>query len=155
MIDLGIHTIDVNSLVTDLGPVSLSGSAAGLVVSVQQVEPVERWPFSFGIVFYESSEGRELGSSKVYGHTEGELFALPIRRTPLVRDGRLKFDSRHYNLGWVASKTPPTWSLRFGYEEIEATQGTPGGDAGGVAGAFVDVATDVGLELIRVTFTKS
>ena len=154
MIDLGIHTINVDTLITDLGPVSLSGNASGLLVSVQQVEPVEPWPFSFGIVFYESSAGRELGSSKVFGHVEGEFYSLPVRRAPLVRNGRLKFDSRHYNLGWVQAKTPPVWKLRFGYEEIEATQGTPDGGDGGVAAAFADVATGVGLELIRVVFTS-
>ena len=116
MKDLGQHTIDFNTETLDIGPVTFGENEQTLWVEVKQVAPVEPWPFSFGLLYFESSDGRTLGTVKAYGHRAGETYRLGLGRAPLVRSGRLKFDSRHYNLGWVKAKDPPTWTLAFRVE---------------------------------------
>lgn len=133
MKDLGQHTIDFNTETLDIGPVTLPDEAEILWVKVTQVAPVTPWPFSFGLLYFESSDGRTLGTVKAYGHTAGEIYRLSTGRQPLVRTGRLKFDSRHYNLGWVKAKDPPTWKLAFSYDT--------GSEAGGELPAFGTRAT--------------
>ena len=64
MKDLGQHTIDFNTETLDIGPVTLPDEAEILWVKVTQVAPVTPWPFSFGLLYFESSDGRTLGTVK-------------------------------------------------------------------------------------------
>ena len=125
MKDLGQHTIGPNTETLDIGPVTFEENETILWVEVRQVAPAGPWPFSFGLLYFESSDGRTLGTVKAYGHRTGETYRLGVGRPPLVRSGRLKFDSRHYNLGWVKAKSPQTWTLAFG---VETGSDSSGGD---------------------------
>ena len=125
MKDLGQHTIGPNTETLDIGPVTFEENEQTLWVEVRQVAPAGPWPFSFGLLYFESSDGRTLGTVKAYGHRTGETYRLGVGRPPLVRSGRLKFDSRHYNLGWVKAKSPQTWTLAFG---VETGSDSSGGD---------------------------
>ena len=125
MKDLGQHTIGPNTETLDIGPVTFEENEQTLWVEVRQVAPAGPWPFSFGLLYFESSDGRTLGTVKAYGHRTGETYRLGVGRPPLVRSGRLKFDSRHYNLGWVKAKSPQTWTLAF---SVETGSDSSGGD---------------------------
>ena len=107
------------------------------------------WPWSYGLLTWISEEGRELGTVKINGVCEGEVFRLGVGRTPSLRTGRFSFTPRSYNLAWVKLGHP--WSLTF-----EAVSGITSGGGGQVPGAvinsFVDTA-DNGLSLVRVDFS--
>ena len=151
MKDLGQHTIGPNTETLDIGPVSLEETESVLWVEVRQLAPAGPWPFSFGLLYFESSDGRTLGTVKAYGHRAGEIYRLGVGRTPLVRSGRLKFDSRHYNLGWVKAKNPQTWTLAF---SVETGSDSSGGDVP-VFGtrATLGVLTDVAGAVINYAIT--
>ena len=59
------------------------------------------WPWSYGLVTWITEEGRELGTVKVNGVCEGEVFRLGVGRAPSLRSGRLTFEPRSYNLKWI------------------------------------------------------
>ena len=151
MKDLGQHTIGPNTETLDIGPVTLEETESVLWVEVKQLAPAGPWPFSFGLLYFESSDGRTLGTVKAYGHRAGEIYRLGVGRPPLVRTGRLKFDSRHYNLGWVKAKNPPTWTLAF---SVEAGSDSSGGDVPSFGTrATLGVLTDVAGTVIDYAIT--
>jgi len=69
------------------------------------------FPYSYGLLTWVSSEGRELGTVKAFGHCESEVYKLGVGRAPLQRSGRLLFDARGYNLQWIDRGNP--WTLEF------------------------------------------
>ena len=152
MKNLGQHTIGPNTETLDIGPVTFEENESILWVEVRQVAPAGPWPFSFGLLYFESSDGRTLGTVKAYGHSTGETYRLGVGRPPLVRSGRLKFDSRHYNLGWVKAKNPQTWTLAF---SVETGSDSSGGDVP-VFGtrATLGVLTDVAGSVIDYAITE-
>jgi hypothetical protein len=108
------------------------------------------WPWSYGLLTWVTDNGRELGTVKVNGVCEGEVFRLGVGRAPSLRDGRIYFEPRSYNLAWVKLGHP--WSL-----DIEAVSGITNSGGGGetvgaVVNSFVDTA-DTGLSLVRVDFS--
>ena len=130
-----------------------------LIVRVTQESPEpEPWSYGFALLTWQSSYGQELGTTKIYGSTVGETYRLTTGLPPLERTGSLVVRPRAYNRRWISIDDPPSWTLRFEATSLKA-QGSGGGgdddDGGGVAGAFADVLTDVGLELIRIVFTRS
>lgn len=82
------------------------------------------WPWSYGILGWETSEGYELGSTKAYAEEVGETFRLGIGRPPSVRSGRITFEPRSWNLGWIKAGNEP-WSLRFEAESGSSGSGSP------------------------------
>jgi len=151
MKDLGQHTIGPNTETLDVGPVTFEENEQTLWVEVKQVAPVEPWPFSFGLLYFESSDGRTLGTVKAYGHRSGETYRLGIGRPPLVRTGRLKFQSRHYNLGWVKAKNPKTWTLAFSVETGSDSSGDDVPSFG--TRATLGVLADTAGSLVRYAVT--
>jgi hypothetical protein len=71
------------------------------------------WPWSYGLLTWKTEEGRELGTVKINGVCEGEVFKLGVGRPPLLRSGRLSFEPRSYNLKWIELGHP--WTLTFEY----------------------------------------
>lgn len=69
------------------------------------------WPWSYGLFTWVTSEGRELGTVKVNGVCEGEVFRLGVGLPPLQRNGQLRFTPRAYNTSWVKLGNP--WPLSF------------------------------------------
>jgi hypothetical protein len=107
------------------------------------------WPWSYAMLTWVTSEGRELGSTKIHGPCEGEIFRLGNGRPPLERAGSIRLYPRAYNLKWVDLGYP--WTLNFKFE-TGATSGSGGGPAiSAVANSLVDPA-DNGLSLVRVNF---
>jgi hypothetical protein len=104
------------------------------------------WPWSYGLFYWRSSDGRELGSCKVFGSAETEVFKLGVGRPPLQRSGSFYFEPRFYNLAWVQKGNP--WTIQF-----QALAGvTSGGGTGddrpsAVAGVIADLV-DAGVRWI-------
>jgi len=78
-----------------------------------------QWPWSFGLITWVSAEGRELGTVKVFGDCEGEVFRLGVGRTPVERSGVIYFYPRNYNLSWIRRGNP--WTL-----DVQASAGKSG-----------------------------
>ena len=106
------------------------------------------WPWSYGLLTWISDSGRELGTVKINGVCEGEVFRLGNGRTPSERTGRLSFTPRSYNLAWIELGHP--WTLTFEWVAGQSG-GTGGRTAGAVINSFVDTA-NTGLPLVRVNF---
>jgi hypothetical protein len=107
------------------------------------------WPWAYGLLTWISDNGRELGTVKINGVCEGEVFRLGVGRPPLVRTGRLSFTPRSYNLAWVKLGHP--WTLTFEAVSGVTNSGGGGQTVGAVVNSFVDTA-DNGLSLVRVNF---
>ena len=107
------------------------------------------WPWSYGLVTWITEEGRELGTVKVNGVCEGEVFRLGVGRAPSLRTGRLTFEPRSYNLAWIKLGNP--WTLTFEWVSGQSGGGGGGTRAGAVINSFVDTA-NTGLSLVRVNF---
>ena len=145
---VGSITVGPNDLAITVGAVTLAAGEDTLWVRATQQGGESPWPYGFGLLSWQTTEGRELGTAKVFGHTEGEVFRLGVGLSPVERTGSLVFEPRSYNLRWVNLGHP--WSLAF---EAQSGQGG-GGGTGGVdafAGGFVSTA-GAGLELARVVF---
>ena len=106
------------------------------------------WPWSYALIHWESEQGRELGTVKVNGVCEGEVFRLGVGRPPLLRTGTLKFTPRSYNLAWVNLGNP--WTITVSYASGKSS-GSGGTRAGAVINSFVNTANN-GLSLVRVNF---
>ena len=130
-----------------------------LIVRVTQTTPIaECWNYAFALLTWQSGEGQELGTVKVYGSPEGETYRLGVGLPPLDRSGSLVIKPRAFNRRWISIADPPQWGLRVEATSLKAPTGGGGGDddnGSGVAGSFADGLTDIGLELIRVLFTRS
>ena len=107
------------------------------------------WPWSYGLLTWITENGRELGTVKVNGVCEGEVFRLGVGRPPSLRSGRIFFTPRAYNLAWVKLGNP--WSLTISAVSGQTNGGGGGQRAGAVINSFVDTSNN-GLSLVRVNF---
>jgi hypothetical protein len=80
------------------------------------------WPWSYGLLTWITEDGRELGTVKVNGVCDGEVFKLGNGLTPSFRSGRVEFTPRSYNLQWIKLGHP--WQLKFQFKS-----GTEGGQS--------------------------
>lgn len=107
------------------------------------------WPWSYGLLTWISENGRELGTVKINGVCEGEVFRLGVGRAPSLRSGFLSFTPRSYNLSWVQLGHP--WTLTFEWVSGKGDGGGGSQTIGAVVNSFVDTANN-GLSLVRVNF---
>lgn len=147
--DLGSLTIGPSDIYKDLGPITLPEGHDTLWLDVTQLSPTENWQYSYGLVSFLTSEGAELGTSKVYGNQDGEKFTLGIGLPPLDRTGLVRFTPRHYNLKWVSTEGAPNWVLAFKWRSGVSCSG--GGGFGSVAtlgvfGNFADTRVSWAIE---------
>lgn len=119
-------------------------------IDVQSNSPESPWPWSYGIVSFETSFGRELGSTKAYTERVGEVLRLSVGRAPRSRTGSITYEPRSFNLAWIKKGYP--LSLSFSVAS-GVTQGAPIGPIStGTLGSFVDADTGSGLQLLQVVF---
>ena len=104
---------------------------------VTQTSPDQKWNYSFGLITWKTSFGQELGTQKVFGDRDSEVFTLGVGLPPLERTGSVLFTPRAFNRSWIATSDPPRWSL-----DIEAQSGRM--NSGGIP-AFGTRATLVTL----------
>ena len=94
--------------------------------------------------------GRELGSTKAYTETAGEVVSLGVGRPPRSRTGSIIYEPRSFNLAWVKKGNPLQLSLSVA---SGVRTGAPIGQIStGTLGTFVDASSGAGLELIQVIF---
>ena len=134
-----------------VGPFTMQPDDDTIWFRITQTSPNQKWNYSYGLVTWKTSFGQELGTRKVYGATDSEVFALGAGLAPLERTGSVFFAPRAYNRAWINASEPPIWSLTF-----EAQSGkTGGGNApqsiGAVVNSFVTTSGD-GISLVRVNF---
>ena len=113
-----------------IGPFSIEEGDDTIWVQTEQTSPVGPWPWSYGILAWETDFGRELGSAKAYTESVGEVVRLGVGRAPRERGGILVYEPRSYNLGWIKKGNSLTLSF-------SATSGvTAGASTGGRSVAF-------------------
>jgi hypothetical protein len=144
MQSLGSINIGPSDLDVPIGPVVLPAGSDALWVRMIQTSGESPWLFSYGLLSWRSTNGRELGTVKAYPHAGGETYRLGTGLSPVERAGELWFTPRAYNLSWI--KSGHRLGLAFEWEA-----GAGGSGMGGIAGSFVSSA-GVGLELARVVF---
>ena len=131
-----------------VGAFSLPEEHDTIWVRVTQLNEPGPWPFSYGILSWKTSQGYELGSVKCYGETDAEVFRLGVGRPPLLRDGRITFEPRSFNLAWI--KKGYNWRLKFeaasGQSGFGQSPSDPVPGNGATIGSFADLADT------RVTF---
>ena len=71
------------------------------------------WPWSYALLTWVNSQGRELGSVTIHGPCEGEVFRLGNGLQPVERGGSIRLYPRSYNLRWVELGHPWTLDFRF------------------------------------------
>lgn len=162
MIPVGSVNVGPTDLTVEVGSFSLEEDDDTLFVEVQQTSPDQVWNFSYGLLWWESDFGRELGTEKVYGCQSGEIFRLSIGRTPRSRSGRLFFTPRAFNRKWISIDSPPIWSLSFSAESARSgvtpdvpafgTRATLGvlSDLAGYAVSYAINGSDVPIALIKL-----
>jgi len=134
---IGSITIGPLDATATIGTVALADGADTLWVRAVQQGGDSPWPYGFGLLWWESLEGRELGTCKIYGHHDGETYRLGNGLSPVERTGSLKFDARAYNLKWLKTMGT-TWSLAF---EAQSGVAVPAGGGGRTTVSFP--ATDL------------
>jgi len=112
-----------------IGPFSIKEGDDTIWVQTEQTSPVGPWPWSYGILTWQSSFGRELGSTKAYTAQAGEVCRLGVGRAPRSRTGRIIYEPRSFNLAWVKEGYPLT--LAF-----SAVSGPTTSESGGRSVAF-------------------
>jgi len=108
------------------------------------------WPWSYGLLTWITDDGRELGTVKVNGVCDGEVFKLGNGLTPLFRSGRMEFTPRSYNLQWIKLGHP--WQLTFQFKSGTTNGGGNGGESV-VVNSLVSSANGSGLRLVQVDFS--
>ena len=94
-----------------IGPFSIKEGDDTIWVQTEQTSPVGPWPWSYGILSWETDFGRELGSAKAYTESVGEVVRLGVGRAPRERGGILVYEPRSYNLGWIKKGNSLTLSF--------------------------------------------
>lgn len=111
-VSLGSITVGPQDLTVIVGSFSLQENDDTVWVEVTRTNPDSPWPWSYGILAWESSFGRELGSAKAYTAKNGEIFRLGVGRKPRSRTGSIVYQPRSFNLSWVREGYPLTLDFR-------------------------------------------
>jgi hypothetical protein len=114
---IGELTFTPDDRQTVVGDFSMGPDEDTIWIKVTSLTSPSPWPWSYGILSWQTSEGNELGSVKAYSEQVGEVFRLGLGLPPSQRTGRITFEPRSYNLAWIKQGNP--WTLRF-----EAQSGT-------------------------------
>ena len=90
-----------------------------------QRNPPDVWKYSFGLLTWRSAFGQELGTIKVYGDTDSEVYRLGVGLAPIGTTGQVLFTPRAYNSRWISQDSPAIWSLEFEAQSGKIAAGTP------------------------------
>ena len=83
----------------------------GVEMMVRQTSPDPGFKFGFGLLSFESSLGRELGTVRCWPVPVWTSFRLGEGLSSRSRSGSLVFEPRSYNLRWVKAGFP--WTIEF------------------------------------------
>lgn len=141
-------TIGPNDVSVPVGGVTLGAGDDTLWVRATMISPSEPWEYSYGLLYWLTPEGRELGVVKCWPQVDGEVLRLGVGLSPVETYGGLFFDSRWVNRRWLDAMGT-TLQMRFEVQSGRTAGG--GGGAAAISGSFVS-SGGVGLELARVVF---
>ena len=82
-------------------------------VKITQQNPPDFWSYSYGLLTWKSAEGQELGTIKVFGDVDSEVYKLSTGLPPTLLTGDLLFRPRPFNRRWIEQAIPPIWELDF------------------------------------------
>ena len=116
-----------------VGSFSMAPEDDTIWVKVHQTSPPDIWSYSYGLLTWRTDKGQELGTIKVYGDVDGEVFRLTVGLPPESLSGNFYFTARAYNRRWISVDNPPVWQLSF--------QAQSGVSSGGGGGGFGFAAT--------------
>ena len=132
--DLGARTVGPNDLRVVVGSFSIGETDDTIWVEVQRTGPSGPWPWSYGILSWQTNFGLELGSTKVYTASAGEVYRLGVGRAPRSRTGSIVYEPRSFNLAWVKNGNPLTLAFFAASGVTTGTAATGGGVAFPVEG---------------------
>ena len=132
---LGRITVTATSGEQKIADFTLGENDNAIWLRATQIQPTSNWAFAYGLVYWKSSNGRELGTVKCYSHTESEIFLLTEHRVPSSSEGALYFQPRAYNRLWINAHKDEEWVLDF-HGESGVTAG--GGLLGAVSNGFAN-----------------
>ena len=150
--NIGTLTFTPGDLTTVVGDFSIDSDHDTIWVRITSEQPPTPWPWSYGILGWQTAQGFELGSIKCYGEQTGEVFRLGVGRPPLLRAGRLILDPRSFNLAWIRAGTP--WTLRFDAASGQSGSGSSDGDSGSRIRATLGVLADLADTRITYAFIR-
>lgn len=130
-----------------VGPFRMNAEDDTIWVKITQISPEDVWTYAYGLLTWRTSQGKELGTVKVYGDTDGEVFALGVGLSPLELSGELIFTPRAYNRAWISIDSPPIWALSFEAQSGSAAVGPPSFGTRATLGCLADLA-DVGVHYV-------
>ena len=150
---LGSITVTASDLFVVVGSFSIEEGDDTIWVDVQSESPETPWPWSYGIISWQTSFGREFGSAKAYTERAGEVVPIGVGREPRSRTGSIIYEPRSFNLAWVKKGNP--LSLSFSVAS-GVRAGAPIGEIStGTLGTFVDADSGSGLQLMQVVFPST
>jgi hypothetical protein len=141
--EVGTINLDGSLQSVPVGAVPIP-SSGGLEIRVQQLTPADEALFRAGLLYVRTTNGRTLGSTKFWGHAEGEDYPLGTLLTSEETTGTLYCEPRWLNL--KSLKGGRTWTLKFWVQPLEANV-----QAREAARSFASTA-GAGLNLIQVSF---
>ena len=147
---LGQVTVGPSDLSVVVGSFDLDEGDDTIWVDVAQINPDDFWPWSYGILSWQTDRGKELGSAKAYTEKGGQIHRLGVGRPPRLRSGVLIYEPRSFNLSWI--KKGNTLTLNFSAASGSSSAGDGQGNVSATIASFADDATKQGLELMRVVF---
>ena len=119
-------------------------------IDVQSLSPEYPWPWSYGIISWQTSFGREFGSAKAYTERAGEVVPIGVGRQPRSRIGSIIYEPRSFNLAWVKKGNPLSlsFSVASGVRSVVSSGG--GGVAFPVVGGSWLYQVDTGLVQLQL-----
>ena len=124
---LGSITVTASDLSVVVGSFSIAEGDDTIWVDVQSESPETPWPWSYGILSWQTSFGREFGSAKAYTERAGEVVPIGVGRQPRSRTGSIIYEPRSFNLAWVKKGNPLSLSFSVASGVTNAGATTTGG----------------------------
>lgn len=150
---IGSVTVTPDMGLINVGAFSLGAEEDTLWVEVRQVSPAGPWPFSYGILGFETAIGHELGRQKVWPSPTSTTYRLTNYLVPSLQSGHITFEPRSYNLAWVKAGTP--WSVQFWAKSGQSSLGgEPAFGTRGTLGVLADISGAALEYAIREGFAR-
>ena len=146
---LGSITVTASDLSVVVGSFSIDEGDDTIWVDVQSESPETPWPWSYGIISWQTSFGREFGSAKAYTEKAGVVVPIGVGRQPRSRTGSIIYEPRSFNLAWVRKGNP--LSLSFSVASgVRSVASGGGGVAFPVDGGSWLYQLDTGLVQLKL-----
>lgn len=120
--NIGTLTFTPGDLTTVVGDFSIDSDHDTIWVRITSEQPPTPWPWSYGILGWQTDNGYELGTCKAYSDQSGQVFKLGVGLSPSQRTGRITFEPRGYNLAWIKKGNP--WTLTFQAQSGKSNSGS-------------------------------